>query len=158
MNKNADFDGLTKYIKEFDFHSTVFNQPTVNQAEAYTDILKQAFAKFVPCKTVAIRPTDMPWCNSYTRLLLRKKNRNYQIFKKYICDYQNVLNQTNPKAEIVTRLLHRKNKAHAKAREAANDLTIMLWFWCHSFLHSVIPGPKSVPSLTTSKWCHYCCE
>ena len=99
----------------------MFTHPTVNQADIYSDVLKNAFATFVPCKTVVIRPTDMAWCNSYTRLLLRKKNRNYQLFKKQNCDYQNLLKEPNPRPEIVTRLLHRKNKAHDKARDAANE-------------------------------------
>ena len=34
-------------------------------------------SKFIPCKNVTIRVADMAWCNSYTRLFLRKKNRNY---------------------------------------------------------------------------------
>ena len=63
----------------------------------------------------------MAWCNTYTRLLLRKKNRNYQLFKKYNCDYQNILNKDNPRPEVVTRLLDKKNKAYTKAREAANE-------------------------------------
>ena len=99
----------------------MFTHPTVNQADIYSDVLKTAFATFVPCKTVLIRPTDMAWCNTYTRLLLRKKNRNYQLFKKHSCDYQNLLKEQNHKPEIVTRLLNRKNKAHDKARDAANE-------------------------------------
>ena len=47
--KNADIDGLVKYIKSFDFNNSVFDQPIKNQADFYSDILKQAFAKFVPC-------------------------------------------------------------------------------------------------------------
>ena len=62
----------------------------------------------------------MAWCNSYTRLLLRKKNRNYHLFKKANCDYQNILNQTNPRHEIVTRLLNKRNNAYVKSRDAAN--------------------------------------
>ena len=54
-------------------------------------------------------------------MLLRKKNRNYSLFKKCSCDYQNILNAPNIKPEIVTRLSNRKNKAFAKARQAAND-------------------------------------
>ena len=119
--KNANIEGLVSYIKCFDFENTVFNKPVLNQAEIYTEILKQTFAKFVPCKTVAIRPTDMAWCNAYTRLLQRKKNRNYHIFKKCSCDYQNALYEQNIKPELVTRLLNRKNKAFAKSRQAAND-------------------------------------
>ena len=119
--KSADIEGLNDYIKNFDFENTVFNQPIINQTDIYSDILKQAFSKFVPCKTVAIRAADMAWCNTFTRLLLRKKNRNYHIFKKCNCEYQNALNDTNAGPDLVTRLLNRKNKAFAKARQAAND-------------------------------------
>ena len=41
--KNADIDGLTQYIKAFDSANAVFNQPIINQAEIYSNILKQAF-------------------------------------------------------------------------------------------------------------------
>ena len=34
------------------------------------------FFTFVPSKTVMIKPSDQSWCNKFTRLLLRKKNRN----------------------------------------------------------------------------------
>ena len=93
--KNANIEGLVSYIKCFDFENTVFNKPIFNQAEIYTNILKETFAKFVLCKIVGIRPTDMAWCNAYTRLLQRKKNRNYHIFKKCSCDYPNALNEHN---------------------------------------------------------------
>ena len=76
---NADVQGLIKYIKEYDFNTSVFCHPIVDQTEIYSDILKKAFAMFVPSKTVVIRPTDQSWCNGFTRLLLRKKNRNYQF-------------------------------------------------------------------------------
>ena len=105
--KNADVKGLIQYIKEFDFENAVFNKPILDQTDIYSNILKQAFDQFVPIKTITIRPTDEPWCNSYTRLLLRKKNRNYQIYKTYETDYTNILTSNNPKPEIVTRCLHR---------------------------------------------------
>ena len=104
--KNADVPGLIQYMKEFDFENTVFNHPILEQTEIYSNVLKQAFAQFVPIKTVIIRPMDAPWCNSYTRLLLRKKNRNYQIYRKYETDYLKVFNSNNPKPEIVTRCLN----------------------------------------------------
>ena len=90
--KNADIIGLTKYIKEFDFDNTVFSKPTVNQTDIYSEILKNAFAQFV-----------QPWANNYTRLLLRKKNRNYLFYKKCELDYRNCLNTVNARPEIVTR-------------------------------------------------------
>ena len=117
--KNADTEGLISYIKSFDFENMVFNKPTINQADIYSDILKQAFAQFVPCKTVVIRTSDMAWCNKYTRLLLRKKNRNYQLYKKYNCDYINHLNKPNPKPDIVTRLLNNKKQSLYKSKRGS---------------------------------------
>ena len=121
--KNADVEGLTKYFKEYDFNNSVFSQPIVDQTEIYSHILQQAFAKFVPCKKVVIRPSDQSWCNSFTRILLRKKNRNYLFYKKCETNYQNILKQPNPSPEIVTRFLNKRNKAHDKFREAANVST-----------------------------------
>ena len=100
--KNVDIKGLTQFIKDYNFENTVFNHPIINQTDIYTEILKQAFDKFIPVKTVTIRPADAPWCNSYTRLLLRKKNRNYHIYKKYETDYKKLLNSNNPRPENVT--------------------------------------------------------
>ena len=77
--------------------------------------------KFIPVKTVIIRPADAPWCNSYTRLLLRKKNRNYQIYKKYETEYKNFLNSENQSPEILSRYLNKRNKALDKARHSANE-------------------------------------
>ena len=118
---NADIEGLIKHIKTFDFESVVFSQEISAQANIYSEILKQTFDMFVPVKTIAIRPNDAPWCNSYTRLLLRKKNRNYQIYKKYELEYKKVLNSNNLAPEIVTRYLNKRNKALDKARQSSNE-------------------------------------
>ena len=119
--KNADVDGLIKYVKEFDFENVVFSRPVLNQCELFTSVLSQAFTKFVPTKTVTIRPADAPWSNSYTRLLLRKKNRNYLLYKKYETDYKKVITSNNPKPEIVTRYLSRRDKALQKSRHSVNE-------------------------------------
>ena len=72
---------------------------------------------------VPIRTNDQPWSNvSYTRLLLRKKNRNYQFYKKINNTYISLLNQ-NASQEIITKYLHKKNKAFERARDAANAPT-----------------------------------
>ena len=55
---NADEIGLINYIKNFDFDNVVFSQPIIKQAGIFTNILQDAFAKFVPIKTVFIRPND----------------------------------------------------------------------------------------------------
>ena len=119
--KNADVNGLIKYIKEYDFENSVFNHPITDQTDIYTEILKQGFDQFIPVKTITIRPSDAPWCNSYTRLLLRKKNRNYQIYKRYETDYKKLLNLNNSQPEIATRYLNRRNKALEKSRQSANE-------------------------------------
>ena len=121
--KKADMAGLIQWIKEYDFENTVFCRQIKDQTEVYTEVLKLGFAKFVPLKTITIRPSDAPWCNSYTRLLLRKKNRNYKIYKKHETDYKNILNSNNPRPEIITRHLNRKNKAFEKSRQSANEST-----------------------------------
>ena len=49
--------------------------------------------------------------------------RNYQIYKKYETEYQNVLKSNNPRPVIVTRYLNRRNKALDKSRQSANEST-----------------------------------
>ena len=53
---------------------------------------------------------DQPWSNTYTRLLLCKKNRNYLIYKKINTDYNYLSNQTNTSPELLTRYLAKKTK------------------------------------------------
>ena len=67
-----------------------------------------AFSMYVPTKTVIIRPSDQPWCNSFTRLLLRRKNCNYNFYKKAYTKYINELNKVNTDNEILSRLKVKK--------------------------------------------------
>ena len=89
--KNADEIGLINHIKNYDYENEVFSQPIEEQAHIFTTILQNAFSRFIPTKKVLIRPNDQAWCNSFTRLLLRKKNRNYQFYKKCELDYKHIL-------------------------------------------------------------------
>ena len=52
---------------------------------------------------------------------MRKKNRNYKIFKKYETSYKNLINSDNPRPDTVTCYLNRKNKAYEKSRQSANE-------------------------------------
>ena len=88
----------------------MFQKPIINQAELYTKVLIDAFSQFIPCKIVPIRVNDQPWSNSYTRLLLRKKNRNYQLYKKANNKYKNLLEQQNVSQEIMTKYFNKKQK------------------------------------------------
>ena len=121
--KNIDENGLINFINTYDFETSVFNQPISNQAEALTEILNEALNKFVPVKKITIRPTDQSWVNSYTRLLMRKKNRNYQIFKKINSKFVSVSSQLDSPPELVTRLREKKNRALKKSKISAREST-----------------------------------
>ena len=88
---NIHEEGLINYIKNNDFDNLVFSRPYTEQAGVFTDILIDARSKSVPSKTICIRPTDESWTNTYTRLLLRKKNQNYQLFKRANSKYLSLI-------------------------------------------------------------------
>ena len=121
--KKLDEKALLDHIKEVDFQSLIFSKPVNQQAEAITNILTTAFEKFVPVKTVVIRPTDPPWVNSYTRLLLRKKNRNYAFFKKIKTQYHNAIARPGLSHENITRLTAKLNSAESKSKVADKEST-----------------------------------
>ena len=55
--------------------------------------------------------------------MLRKKNRNYQFYKKINNVYNTLISQPNTSTEILTKCANKKNKAFSKARIAANEST-----------------------------------
>ena len=116
--KNVDEKGLREYIKNIDFEDLVFSKPVKEQADEITKILQLAVEKFVPIKQIVIKQNDQPWLNSYTRLLLRKKNRNYSIFTKVNASYLNAFNNPDCPQEIVTRLKDKREKAGIKSRSS----------------------------------------
>ena len=120
---NIDEIGLRDFIKKYDFQTKVFDLPIIQQAHAMTNILNAAQNKYVPVKTIVIKPNDQPWVNSCTRLLMRKKNRNYHIFKKVNSAFMSLLNKNSPSEELVTRLREKKCKASKRARLSANEST-----------------------------------
>ena len=109
--KNADLEGLTKFIRGYDFENQVFTLPVQDQADRYSKILISCFDQFVPKKTVFVKPHLIPWCNTYTRLLLRKKNRHYKFFKKVSEKYSTSINNHNIPQKICTQLLNKKVKS-----------------------------------------------
>ena len=78
---------------------------------------------FIPQKTVVLRPKDPPWVNAYTRLLLRKKNRNYAFFKKIKTQYNNAIAKPGLSHDTVTRLTSKLNSADAKSKLADKETT-----------------------------------
>ena len=121
--KNLDENALLQYIKSYNFETVVFSKPVTEQAESMTRVLTTAFQQFVPSKTIIVRVTDQPWVNSYTRLLLRKKNRNYQFFKKVNNLYLNALSTHGENSEVVTRLFEKRKGAHSKANISSQEST-----------------------------------
>ena len=119
--QNIDEIGLRDFIKKYDFQTNVFDKPIIQQAEAMSNILISAQNKFVPVKIIVIKPNDQPWVNSYTRLLMRKKNRNYHIFKKVNSAFVSLLNKQGHSEELVTRLREKKCRASKRARVSANE-------------------------------------
>ena len=117
--KNCDIEGLKKFVKDYDFETHVFSHPTTLQAEKFTNILVEAITLFIPLKTITFHPKDQPWCNTYTRLLLRKKNRNYQIYKKINNTYINYINGNNAQPDIATKLAKKRTKALNKSKESS---------------------------------------
>ena len=118
--KNADIQGLIDHVKQLNFDTAVFSYPTEVQADKYSELLINAFNLFVPSKTITIRPNDQPWSNTYTRLLLRKKNRNYQIYKKINADFNHLTSQINTPPEVLTRYLNKQKNASSKAKASAH--------------------------------------
>ena len=119
--KNADEKGLLKYLNDFNFHTEVLSKPVNEQAEVFSEILIKAREKYIPTKQIIIRPQDQPWTNRFTRLLLRRKNRNYLIFKKASLKYKRCRSNPSSDEEILTRLLHKKEKAFEKSKSADED-------------------------------------
>ena len=118
---NVDEESLCNFVKDFNFEQELFSLPVKEQAEKLTSILKDFMDKFVTKKDVFIKPDDIPWCNTYTRLLLRKKNRNYIIFKKCAESLANARNNGSLSPETMTKLLNRREKTSKNFKTASKE-------------------------------------
>ena len=118
---NLDLDGLKSYLKDFDFHGNVFNLPVEEQADKFTNILKDCIKTFIPTKQITILPQSIPWCNTYTRLLLRKKNRNYKLFKTVAEKYKTISQNNTTSAEILTKLRQKLEKAQNNYKTTSKE-------------------------------------
>ena len=119
--KDIDQDRLIDYIKDIDFQSTVFNLPVREQADKFTDILKNCIKEFVPTKEITVKPNTIPWCNTYTRLLLRKKNRNYKLYRAISEKYKRKTQDNNCPQEVITQLLSKKDKIEKNYKTSSRE-------------------------------------
>ena len=140
----ANEKGLNEFINHFDFENTVFSLPVEEQADKFSSILHEAFLSFVPSKTVLIRPKEQNWSNSFTRLLLRKKNRNYQLYKKANSKYMHAQNNLNLDYEVISRLKKARDKALTKSQTSANQSTTANRRTKTNFFNSVNSTMKNV--------------
>ena len=101
----------------------MFSKPLTDLPSLMTSLLTGVFHKFVPSKQVIIRPNAPPWTNTYTRLLQRRKNRNYIIYKKANNNYLKSVANSLASAETMTKLLNHKLSSYRKSHEARNDST-----------------------------------
>ena len=118
---NVDKESLCTFVKDFNFEQELFSLPVQKQAEKFTNILKDCLDKFVTKKDVFIKPDGIPWCNTYTRLLLRKKNRNYLLFKKSAESLANARNDGGVSPETITKLLNRREKTSKNFKTASKE-------------------------------------
>ena len=114
-------EGINNYIKNHDFETSVFTQPVEEQADKYSKILIDCFDRFVPKKTVFIKPQSIPWCNAYTRLLLRQKNRNYKFFKTVTQKHHQASLNPNSTLQTLTQLSLKKQKAQSNYKTASKE-------------------------------------
>ena len=108
--RNVDSDALITYIKNIDFENEVFCNDVLKQTEFFSNVLITALNKFVPKKTLCVQPDTPAWSNTYTCLLLRKKNRNYCLFKKASCKLANAILNPLINDDYITILQTKKYK------------------------------------------------
>ena len=118
--KNVDTEGLTNYIKNYNFEN-VFKSKPEDQAQIYSEVLIEAFQTFVPTQIITIRQNIPPWCNTYTRLLMRKKNRNYHICRKAANKYEEMKQLGSTNEEVLTRLRKTKEKEFAEYKSVSKE-------------------------------------
>ena len=121
--KNIDEALLINYFKNYDYEAKVFSLPYSEQSEAFTNVLREGLEKFIPLKSITIRESDVPWQNSYTRLLMRKKNRNYNIYKKINSSYLHAVENPDLSPQQISILKVKKEKAYAKCKSASLEST-----------------------------------
>ena len=119
--KDIDQESLKNHINNIDFENTVFNLPVHEQADKFTDILKESIKMFVPRKEITVKPNTIPWCNTYTRLLLRKKNRNYKLYRAISEKYKRKTQERDCPQEVITQLLNKKDKIEKNYKTASRE-------------------------------------
>ena len=112
---------LIAFLNNIDYNTKVFSLPIIEQADAYSDILIEAFNRLVPSKLITIRESDQPWLNKFTCLLIRKKNRNYALLRRATVKLTTANSTPNVSPDFITQLTNKKNTCYNKYREYLKD-------------------------------------
>ena len=75
LYKRADFDGMNRYIKNFEWETCFGNDNIDISCQNWTTSFLNIARQFILNKVVEIRPRDAAWYNSELRKLKRQKDR-----------------------------------------------------------------------------------
>ena len=78
----ADIEGLADRLNITNWDNLVFNSDNIN--DVYYNVLKildDTVNKFIPTKTITVRPNDKPFMNNKIRNKIRQRNRIHYKFK-----------------------------------------------------------------------------
>ena len=118
--KNVNIEDLKTYIKNYNFEE-ILQARTEDQAKLYSEALCKVFQEFVPSRTITIKHNSPPWCNTYTRHLMRKKNRNYHISRKAALKYETEKQRNPNNEEVITILKTKKQKVFDEYKDATKE-------------------------------------
>ncbi|CAG2226758.1 unnamed protein product [Mytilus edulis] len=74
--KRADYEGLKNQLNDTDWDDVVFNSNNIN--DVYMNFVKtfeSTVNRYIPTKTITVRPNDKPFMNNLIRNKIRHRNR-----------------------------------------------------------------------------------
>ena len=77
----ADIEGLADQLNITNWDNIVFNSDNINDVYSnFLKILDDTVNKFIPTKTITVRPNDKPFMNNKIRNKIRQRNRiHYKV-------------------------------------------------------------------------------
>ena len=80
---NVDIANLNRELQQVDWSEFLLSASDIDVIyDKWYRCLRQIIEKYIPFKTVTIRPHDKPWMNSQVRLAIRKRNRFLSLHNK----------------------------------------------------------------------------
>jgi hypothetical protein len=85
LYKHGNYDGLNSEIDQFDWNSHLSSLNDIDEMSSkFSNKYIELAKKYIPVKTVTIRPNDKPWFNSSIRKSMRLRDRLHkQLKRKY---------------------------------------------------------------------------